>query len=439
MREYAFEIDTTENYEFFYNDDLRHQYNEIILEGSRGGGKTIECVQGLVHIAITRRIRIYASRETQAEVRELKNAFEDFIYEKDLQVVFEDKLEKFFDGKKFVNINNTEIKFYNGSVITLTFINDNVVQRRKSLTKAEIFWVEEAKFITEYTHSILLPTIRGGKHPLVIYTFNPEKEDDFIYAYARRMKDEKAVLHRIINWRDNPYFPKHMNKLRLREKRTLTKGMYRWKWEGECKNFNDEAVIDTSKIGRFDDSQKYTYDYMTISMDTAYSTKESADFSVIIVAGGLHNGSEEELHILRVMRGRWEFNDLIQNLLLAHRWCNESYGYDPDRILIENKASGQSLIQEVERLTSLYISKIKPSTDKYTRVCEVLPFIVERKLKVPLNGENPLNSWIKPFMLELEMFRADNKHEHDDQVDALTQLISDYQKNKPVDWGSVNW
>lgn len=436
--EYAFDINTTENYEFFYNDDLRHQYNEIILEGSRGGGKTIECVQGLTHIAITRKIRIFASRETQAEVKELKNAFEDFIYEKQLEAIFDDSLEKYHDGKKFVSIKNTEIKFFNGSVITLTFVNDNVVQRRKSLTKAEIFWIEEARFLTEYTHSILLPTIRGGKHPLVIYAFNPEREDDFIYAYARKMKDEPAVLHKIINWRDNPFFPEHMNNLRLREKRNLPKGVYRWKWEGDCKNFNDDVVIDIRRIGRFDDTQKYDYDYLALSLDTAYSIKESADYSVIIMAGGIAKGGKEELHILRIMRGRWEFNDLINNLIFAHKWIEETQGRQPDSILIENKASGQSLIQEIERLTTFYIDKVKPSSDKYTRVCEVLPFIGEGKLRVP-QSNNALNTWIKPFMVELEMFRADNKHEHDDQVDALSQLISDFQRNKPVQWGSITW
>lgn len=437
---FAFEVDTTENFEFFYNDDLRHQYNEIILEGARGGGKTIECVQGLTHIALTRKIRIFASRETQAEVKELKNAFEDFIYEKNLEAIFEEKLEQFHDGKKFVSIKNTEIRFFNGSTITLTFINDNVVQRRKSLTNAEIFWVEEARFLTEYTHSILLPTIRGGKHPLVIYAFNPENEDDFIYSYARKMKDEGAVLHKIINWRDNPYFPEHLNSLRLREKRTLPKGMYRWKWEGDCKNYNDDVVIDTRRIGRFDDTQRYNYDYLALSLDTAYSIKESADFSVIIIAGGIAgaNDGDGELHILRVMRGKWEFNDLLQNLMLAHKWVEETQGRQPDSILIENKASGQSLIQEMERLTTFYIDKVKPSNDKYTRVCEVLPFIGKGCLKIPLTND-ALNIWTQAFMVELEMFRADNKHEHDDQVDALTQLISDFQKNKPVQWGSVKW
>lgn len=441
---------------FFTDDD--HLY--YIGNGGRGSGKTDTMGQVAIQnsflgreggkLLITRCIEKSIDASTYSTIRK-------WIHNLKLKDVF--------------NIKKTYIENkISGCEFVFAGLSEKTMDNLTSIDDVFFAWIDEAHNIPDEAWDRFYPSIRGeyadGRGAKIFITYNPHTEEDVFYKRFILQKREEALVINI-NHSDNPWFKyRYVPKLGddrkplidaesgkqifIRKKTTLytqylsdlkymPKGYVRHIWEGELKNYNDEVVIDTSKIGRFDDAQKYTYDYMAISMDTAYSTKESADFSVIVIAGGLYKGSEEELHILRVMRGRWEFNDLIQNLLLAHQWCNEFYGYDPDRILIENKASGQSLIQEMERLTSLYISKIKPSTDKYTRVCEVLPFIGERKLKIPLNGENPLNSWIKPFMIELELFRADNKHEHDDQVDALTQLISDYQKNKPVDWGSVNW
>lgn len=357
-----------------------------------------------------------------------------------------------------------------GAEFLFSGLSEQTMDNIASMDDVFFAWIDEAHNIPQRAWERFYPSIRGrysdGSLAKIFITYNPHTSEDTFYKNFVEVKRDDALVidinhdenpwfkytylpkkdkfgNQMMTERGDPIFLKRKTSLYrqyLSDLKYMPKGYVEHIWEGGLREYNDEMVIDIRKIGRFDDTQKYKYDYLILSLDTAYSIKESADFSVIIIAGGITgvNDGEGELHILRLMRGKWEFNDLVNNLLFAHKWVEETQGRQPDSILIENKASGQSLIQEMERLTTFYIDKVKPSNDKYTRVCEVLPFIGKGCLKIPLSN-NALNVWIKPFMVELEMFRADNTHEHDDQVDALTQLISDFQKNKPIKWDSVKW
>lgn len=90
------------------------------------------------------------------------------------------------------------------------------------------------------------------------------------------------------------------------------------------------------------------------SLDTAYKTNESADYSVIEVWGETATG----YCLLHVWRQRAEFPELKrQAVALAEVWR-------PQAVLIEDAASGQSLIQSLRAETSLPVLPIKPQGDK---------------------------------------------------------------------------
>lgn len=328
-----------------------------------------------------------------------------------------------------------------GSEFVFQGLSKKTMNNIASMDNVFFAYIDEGHTIEEEAWQRFYPSIRGtfsdGSFAKIFIAFNPHSEDDVFYKYFVKTKRDDALVVEI-NHGDNPWFKKSSLYVQYQsDLKYMPKAYIKHIWEGGVKQYNDEVVIKPEKIGRFENMEGLKYDYLALSLDTAYSIKESADFSVIIIAGGIRKTNE--LHIFRIMRGRWEFNELIQNLKFAVDWINQEKGRYPDRILIENKASGQSLIQELERLSTLYVTKIDPKGDKFQRVCEVLPFIEEGKVKIPLENSS-LNSWINPFLLELEMFRADNKHEHDDQVDALTQLIKDFNKGgRSIDWGSIDW
>ena len=320
----------------------------------------------------------------------------------------------------------TEIMFkHNGSQILFAGINDNTAMNLKSISNIKYCWVEESDFLTEYAYNILKPTIRA-KNSKLFYTFNPRDKDAFIYQKALANNDELCKCVKV-NYYDNLEFPEVLDIDREQNKKTMPPELYAHIWLGEPLAYNDSQVINTDLIGYFDDIKLVEYTEVFLTADTAYSKKEGADYSVICAFGRYF----DEVRLLRVFRGRWDFNELQTQLKNAYFWVSEFTGKACSLVIIEKKASGISLLQELERTTHLPLTEITPKTDKYTRVANILSELP--RLKLPADKENPLNSWIGVFIDELKMFRADLEHKHDDQVDALAYGL-EYTKGKSIDW-----
>jgi predicted phage terminase large subunit-like protein len=142
------------------------------------------------------------------------------------------------------------------------------------------------------------------------------------------------------------------------------------------------------------------------SLDCAFKTGKENDFSVIAVISEAKTG----FHVRLVSRGRWEFAELKrQAVALADIWR-------PHAVLIEDAASGQSLIQALKRETRLPILPVKPQGDKISRAHAVSPLVESGRVVLPTDAV-----WISDFLEEVISFPA---APHDDQVDAFTQALS---------------
>lgn len=99
----------------------------------------------------------------------------------------------------------------------------------KSRARILILWVDEAETITEYAWQLVEPTIREEGSELWV-TWNPERDGS---ATDKRFRKGSIDMARIvqINWRDNPWFPRKLNRTRLRFKRDTPED-YLWTWEG---------------------------------------------------------------------------------------------------------------------------------------------------------------------------------------------------------------
>ncbi|GLQ22557.1 hypothetical protein GCM10007853_04310 [Algimonas ampicilliniresistens] len=144
------------------------------------------------------------------------------------------------------------------------------------------------------------------------------------------------------------------------------------------------------------------------SWDTAIKTGSMNDYSVCITARIWRN----EVHILHVWRGRVEFPDLLKK---AKSLAQE---FGARTLLVEDKASGQQLIQSLRADNTPGVPNpiaIKPEGDKFTRAAGVSSMVEAGQLFLPQDGH-----WLTAFKKELLAFPSSK---HDDQVDALSQLL----------------
>ena len=160
-----------------------------------------------------------------------------------------------------------------------------------------------------------------------------------------------------------------------------------------------------------------TCDFIIQTYDTAFSTKTTADFSVIQTWGVFSQYEEDEngyetfqshLILLGNIKGRFEYPELRR---ITQQLYHE---YRPDVCIVEKKASGQSLIQDMRR-AGLPVLEYLPDRDKVARVHAASPMIEAGRVWIPKNKK-----WSDDLLQE--MLRFPNAA-HDDQVDAMTMAI----------------
>ena len=142
------------------------------------------------------------------------------------------------------------------------------------------------------------------------------------------------------------------------------------------------------------------------SWDTAFKKNQENDYSVCTTWVYCSNG----FYLIDVWRGRVEFPELKRKVVELAKL------HSVNEILIEDKASGQSLIQELQRNTILPIKPIKVENDKIARVHSVTPLIEAGKVYLPKDAH-----WLKGFLDEMEEFP---NGEFDDVVDSVSQFLN---------------
>lgn len=152
--------------------------------------------------------------------------------------------------------------------------------------------------------------------------------------------------------------------------------------------------------------RREAYISITQSWDTANKADELNDPSVCTTWGETENGYE----LLHVLVQRAEYPEL-KRIAIAHA---ESYGVNA--LLIEDKSSGQSLIQDLRRETKLPVIAIMPTGDKVTRASVVSPLMESGKVRLPKQAQ-----WLANY--EDELFAFPNAA-HDDQVDSTSQFLN---------------
>jgi predicted phage terminase large subunit-like protein len=147
------------------------------------------------------------------------------------------------------------------------------------------------------------------------------------------------------------------------------------------------------------------FDRVVQSWDTANKATELSDFSVCTswgIAG-------KDLYLLHVRRRRMEFPELKRAVL------EQAAAFNATVVLIEDKASGTQLIQELVELGLHAVTRYQPRQDKVMRMHAQTAMIENGFLHLPKEA-----GWRAEYLHELTVFPGGK---YDDQVDSTAQML----------------
>lgn len=172
------------------------------------------------------------------------------------------------------------------------------------------------------------------------------------------------------------------------------------------------------------------FEYVLQSYDCAFTENTSGDPTACSVWAIFTHGGQRNAMLIDAWDEHLSYPELRARAIKD--WSTEYGGTTvkdgirrarkPDRILVEAKASGQSLLQDL-RLAKVPAVGYNPGmADKISRAHQAAPTLELELLWVPESGKNPGHpvSWAQPFLKQVGKFPV---AEHDDYVDTFTQAI----------------
>jgi predicted phage terminase large subunit-like protein len=164
----------------------------------------------------------------------------------------------------------------------------------------------------------------------------------------------------------------------------------RWEWFGTYEKAQDRRW----------------YQLVVQSWDTAMSASPRADYSACTTWGFRENN----WYLLDVWRAQLDYPALkAKALALIDKW-------DPDKVLIEDAASGRPLLDELFSEDRARFRSIRPEKDKEIRFQSACAPVEEGKVNLPADA-----SWMPAFKRELQSFP---RGRYDDQVDSFSQFLN---------------
>jgi len=168
-------------------------------------------------------------------------------------------------------------------------------------------------------------------------------------------------------------------------------------------------------------------EYVIQSYDTAFSKRETADYSAITTWGVFfpNESGTPNLILLDSVKGRWDFPELKAKAYELYKF------WDPETVIIEAKATGTPLTHELRNM-GIPVVNFTPSrgNDKVSRVHSVAPLFESGMIWAPDE------TWAEELIEECAAFP---NGEYDDLVDSTTQALMRYRQGNFVQLPSDDW
>ncbi len=150
------------------------------------------------------------------------------------------------------------------------------------------------------------------------------------------------------------------------------------------------------------------------SLDTGFKTGHENDYSAMETWAACDDG----YYLIDAWHGKVAFPELKAMLMRSYEQ------HHPVAILVEDAASGQSLIQEARSKTSLPIIPVKPDRDKISRAIAITPILEAGRVKLPRQAY-----WLQEWLYEHEVFP---NGAHDDFVDCSGYALNWLRTHEPT-------
>lgn len=152
------------------------------------------------------------------------------------------------------------------------------------------------------------------------------------------------------------------------------------------------------------------------SWDMAFKATNDSDF--VVGQRWVRHGANR--YLIAQKRSRWSFTNTIAQM---KAWQGGGdYGNRVHLRLVEDKANGPAILDTLHDEIS-GLKPINPTTSKEARARSVTPEIESGNVYLPLPSENP---WVLEFIAECRAFPTGA---HDDQVDAMTQALTELREH----------
>ena len=215
---------------------------------------------------------------------------------------------------------------------------------------------------------------------------------------------------------DNVLWPEYWKKEELlKVKASLSLSKWNAQWQ-QNPTAEEGAIIKKEWWNVWEKDDVPTVSYIMQSYDTAFSKKETADYSAITTWGVFQpeEGGPDHIILLDARRGRWDFPELKSV-------AKEEYNYwEPDMVIIEAKATGTPLTDEL-RTMGIPVINYTPSKgrDKHTRMHMVAPIFESGMVWAP----------DKKFSEDvIEECVAFPNGDNDDYCDSMSMALIRYRK-----------
>ena len=256
-------------------------------------------------------------------------------------------------------------------------------------------------------------------------------QKDLTGALINSQKNIKADKWHVIEFpaimpSGKPIWPEYWKKDELEGVRaSLSVGKWNAQWM-QNPTAEEGSIIKREWWKTWEKSSIPPLQHIIQSYDTAFSKKETADYSAITTWGVFYpnEDSPANLILLDAYKERLEFPELRKEALEQYKY------WKPDTVIIEAKASGQPLTYELRKI-GIPVINFTPSKgqDKFSRVNSVAPMFESGMIWAP----------DEEFADEvIEECASFPYGDHDDLVDSTTQALMRFRQggfvNLPDDY-----